>query len=117
VHADLASAIEALEAKVGVTSSAVTTSLDYRVAALEAAVAALQGSSLPTFVDNEIPSGTVDGSNAVFTLAHTPATASEQFFVNGLRQQRVTDYTIAGAVVTLIVPPDQDSVLVATYRY
>ena len=35
-HADANDAIEALQAKVGVDSSAVTTSLDYRVTQLEA---------------------------------------------------------------------------------
>ena len=35
-HANVNDAVEALEAKVGVNSSAVTTSLDYRVAQLEA---------------------------------------------------------------------------------
>lgn len=37
LHTDLNSAVEALEAKVGVDSSAVTSSLEYRVAQLEAA--------------------------------------------------------------------------------
>ncbi len=39
-HADLNDAVEALEAKVGVDSSAVATSLDYKVAALEAGATA-----------------------------------------------------------------------------
>lgn len=40
-HADANDAIEALQAKVGINSSAVTTSHDYRIAQLEAAPAGI----------------------------------------------------------------------------
>jgi hypothetical protein len=43
-HTALATAVEALEAKVGVDSSAVTSSHDYKIRQLEAALAALQPS-------------------------------------------------------------------------
>src|SRR5678809_767545 len=39
---------------------------------------------VPLFADDETPSGTVNGSNVTFTLAHTPnPSASLQLFVNG----------------------------------
>jgi hypothetical protein len=45
LHTDINSAVEALQAKVGVDSSAVTTSLDYRVSQLESASPAVSGDS------------------------------------------------------------------------
>src|SRR5438128_2128558 len=76
-HANANDAIAALEAKVGVTSSAVTSSLDYRLAQLEA-----RG----TWVDKETPSGAIDDSNVTYTLAFTPVAGSDHVFLNGVLQ-------------------------------
>jgi phage-related tail protein len=46
-HANANDAIEALQAKVGVNSSAVTTSIDYKVAALDTRVTSAEGKVLP----------------------------------------------------------------------
>lgn len=51
-HADLNDAVEALEAKVGVNSSAVTTSLDYKVTNLTSRVTTLENAEIPdTIID------------------------------------------------------------------
>lgn len=72
------------------------------------------------FVTREIPTGTVNGSNATFTLANTPTAATEEVFVNGILQNvgAGNDYTISGATITFLtgaIPQTGDVVLV-NYR-
>jgi hypothetical protein len=72
------------------------------------------------FITREIPSGTINGANATFTLANTPTTGTEEVFVNGILQNvgAGNDYTISGATITFLtgaIPQTGDSVLV-TYR-
>lgn len=80
---------------------------------------ALTPGTVPSFADNETPSGTINGSNAVFTLAHTPSpTASLQLFLNGAFQTAAgTDYTLATATITFGSAPLTGSILRAFYRY
>lgn len=47
-HTNANDAIEALQAKVGVNSSAVTTSLDYKVTAIDTRLTSAEGKVLPT---------------------------------------------------------------------
>lgn len=64
----------------------------------------------------EVPSGTINGTNTVFTLAHTPAAGTEQVYLNGLLQQSGgTDYTISGSTITFAVAPPTGSLLLVTY--
>lgn len=70
-----------------------------------------------TYVDVEIPSGTIDGSNATFTLAHTPVVGSVQLFLNGVKQIYGTDYTIATATITAITVPQTGDSYEVFYRY
>lgn len=58
-------------------------------------------------VTREVPSGNVDGSNAVYTLANTPITGSECVFLNGLLQEPGSgnDYTISGGTITFADAP------------
>lgn len=59
---------------------------------------------IPVSVDGEVPSGMVNGVNAVFTLAATPnPPASVHIYLNGLRQNPTApggDYTISGNTIT-----------------
>ena len=78
------------------------------------------GLTATNFVDNETPTGTINGVNAAFTLANTPAAGSEHIFKNGLRQTpgASNDYTISGAAITFLagnIPQTGDSIL-ADYR-
>lgn len=79
----------------------------------------LVDSSGGNFSDNETPTGAINSSNAIFTLAHTPTpAASLQFFVNGQLQVMVgVDGTLSTATVTLNTPPPTGSTLRAWYRY
>lgn len=69
-----------------------------------------------TFIDNETPSGVVDGVNTIFTLAQLPASGSLHLYKNGLRQRPTIDYTIVGQTITFVVAPDALANLLADYR-
>lgn len=72
-----------------------------------------------TFADNETPTGTINGSNTSFTLAHTPSpTASLSLYLNGqLLIAGGADYTLATATITMTAAPATGDVLRASYRY
>jgi hypothetical protein len=53
-----------------------------------------------SFITREVPSGNINGSNRVFTLANVPVTGTECVYLNGLLQTEGVDYTISGAVIT-----------------
>lgn len=67
----------------------------------------------------EVPSGTIDGSNAVFTLANTPLSGKLLLFLNGLLQDEggSDDFTISGATITFNSAPLSGDKLAAHYIY
>lgn len=69
----------------------------------------------------ELPSGSVDGTNKDFTLAHTPTPLSAlMFFVNGVlqRQGSDSDYVmVSGSVIHMLSSYRSGSNLAATYPY
>jgi len=69
------------------------------------------------FVTREIPSGSVNGSNAVFTLANVPVSGTEQVFLNGMLQHEGVgnDYTISGDTITFVTAPDSGWKLFVNY--
>lgn len=69
-------------------------------------------------VDQELPSGIVDGVNRQFTLANDPSPASSvALYINGLRQSAPLNFSVSVATVTFTAAPAQGSAIVATYRY
>lgn len=68
----------------------------------------------------EEPSGTMDGSNQTFTLAHTPA-GNIQLFYGGimLREGVGYDFTVSGTTITLLgsIKPVLGENLMAAYLY
>jgi hypothetical protein len=75
--------------------------------------------TLPGFVDMETPTGTVNGSNLVFTLNQAPApAASLHLFRNGVLQRPSVDYTINGNILTFLAAaaPQSSDLLLASYR-
>ena len=72
-----------------------------------------------TFAENETPSGTINGSNTVFTLANTPAVANSlQIFLNGAYQTAGgEDYTLSDNTITFVNAPLTGSVLRSFYKY
>lgn len=78
------------------------------------------GLTSSNFVTRETPSGTINGSNATFTLANTPTSGSEEVFVNGVLQELGSgkDYTISGGTITFEsgAVPETGDVLRVSYR-
>jgi hypothetical protein len=76
---------------------------------------------VPNFADAETPSGTIDGSNAAFTLAHTPSPGgSLQLFKNGrVMMPAGVDYTLSAGTITYTSgsKPQTGDVHIAWYRY
>jgi hypothetical protein len=76
--------------------------------------------SVPVFADDEIPGGTINGTNAVFTLAAAPSPAlSLELYKNGLLLQQSGDYTLSGSTITFTANaiPQSGDLLVAFYRH
>ena len=64
--------------------------------------------NFPTFYDSETPSGSINGSNLSFSLAHVPY-GNVDLFWNGLIQQPGLDYSLSGNNITFLVQPPQTS--------
>lgn len=72
-----------------------------------------------TFIDGEVPSGTINGSNAAFTLANVPNPPSSlSLFRNGLLLTQDGDYTLSSNAITFATgaAPQPNDVLAAFYR-
>ena len=72
-----------------------------------------------TFSDGEIPAGTMNGSNAAFTLANVPSPSSSlALFRNGILLTPGADYTVSSNSVTFQTGrlPQSGDVLLASYR-
>jgi len=72
-----------------------------------------------SFIDGEIPTGTMDGVNATFTLSNTPNPASSvALYRNGLLLKQTGDYTISGNTIVFVAGavPQPSDVLEASYR-
>lgn len=69
-------------------------------------------------VFNEIPSGSINGSNTTFTLANTPKSGTEQLYLNGarLRSGAGNDYTISGGTITTLVTPLTGDNIICDYE-
>jgi hypothetical protein len=67
-------------------------------------------------VVREIPSGSIDGSNATFVLDDAPTSDSEEVFLNGQLLTADVDYTISGSTITLIVVAHTGDSLVVSYE-
>jgi hypothetical protein len=72
-----------------------------------------------SFVDNQIPTGTINGTNLVFKLGSTPnPTSSLRLYKNGILLMQSVDYTVNGSTINFLtasVPASGDS-LVSFYR-
>jgi len=70
------------------------------------------------FVDQETPSGVINGVNAAYTLSQTPApSTSLAVYRNGVRLTPGVDYTAVGSAITFgpILPQTGDTVI-CSYR-
>lgn len=70
-----------------------------------------------SFIDEEVPVGTVDGSNKTFTLASAPVTGSLKLFRDGqLLTGGGADYTLTTNSIAFVSAPVTGSVLRAYYK-
>jgi hypothetical protein len=71
------------------------------------------------FVDKEIPSGSIDGTNNIFELTYLPVLGSEHLYLNGVLQEsgNENDYTISDSTITFKEAPPTDIKLRCTYYY
>ena len=53
-------------------------------------------------VNNEIPTGTIDGSNLIFSIASLTIAATEEIYVGAGRVFPPTDYTLSGTTITFV---------------
>lgn len=67
------------------------------------------------YIVRETPSGTVNGTNTIFTLAFTPVAGKEMVFLNGLLQMLTSDYTISAATITFVTAPFTGDKIRVTY--
>lgn len=77
------------------------------------------GSTGPGFVDQEVPTGAINGSNAVFTLSQAPnPAASLQIYRNGVLMKQNVDFSLSGGTVTFgsLSIPQTGDLLLASYR-
>jgi hypothetical protein len=73
-----------------------------------------------TLSTDEVPSGTVNGSNDTFTLAQTPnPTLSLKLYVDGILMAVTTHYTLSGTTITFETAfiPISGQTLFASYKY
>jgi hypothetical protein len=70
-------------------------------------------------VYEEIPSGTINGSNVTFTLANTPISGKISVHLNGLKLKSGSgnDFTISGDTITMEYAPATGDSLIAEYIY
>jgi hypothetical protein len=100
--------IVALEGRMD-TAEADIVALEGRMDTAESDIAALESSVLyvANVITREAPSGTINGTNVDFTLAHTPVSNSEHVYLNGLLQEPGVgnDYSISGGTITFSTAP------------
>lgn len=77
------------------------------------------GTTNANFVDDETPSGAINGSNLSFTLAHTPAQSTDlSLYLNGVLQMNGIDYSVSANTIAFASgePPQTGDELLAYYR-
>lgn len=76
------------------------------------------GLSSSNFVDKEVPSGAINGSNTSFVLVNTPTAGTEHVYLNGILQESGAgnDYTISTATITMLTAPLTGEKIRVTYR-
>ena len=106
----------------GITITDNTMSIDYVGAGV---VATATGNNTTVTISGggtsspaSVPTGTINGSNTVFTLANTPIVGTERVYLGGARQQGGGgDYTISGATITFNIAPPTGIILIVDYSY
>ena len=72
---------------------------------------------LKTDVYNEVPTGTINGTNAAFTIANTPVSGSVRVYLNGLREKLTSNYSVSGTTITFVTAPETGDEILVDYKY
>lgn len=72
---------------------------------------------LKTDVYNEVPTGTINGTNAAFTIANTPVAGSVRVYLNGLREKLTSNYSVSGTTITFVTAPETGDEIIVDYKY
>lgn len=76
----------------------------------------LDARALKRFWTHETPSGTVNGSNTVFSIANTPAeNEAVELYLDGLRLVEGEDFSLSGLNITMTTAPAIGQKLRASY--
>ena len=76
------------------------------------------GGFVPNYIDEELPTGTVNGVNKVFSTSIAPSPGSSVYvFLNGQLMTPTVDYALSGGTVTFVTAPGIGDVLLISYRY
>lgn len=68
-------------------------------------------------IDDETPTGTVNGINTAFVLAGAPNPSSSlKVFINGQRLKLTTDYTFSVKTITFLTAPQVGDIISVDYR-
>ena len=84
---------------------------------VNSAETALEFATSLGLVDGEVPSGTINGVNSIFTLANTPSTGSLKVYLNGFRLTNLIDFTLSGSTITMLAIPFTGDIFVCDYRF
>ena len=69
------------------------------------------------FVENETPTGAINGSNTSFTLASDPnPDSSLEVWVNGQKLAVTEDYSLSGDTLTTVIAFPTGTILKCNYR-
>ena len=71
---------------------------------------------VPKWSINEIPTGSINGVNMVFTLAHAPIDQI-MLYLNGQYMTPDEDYTISGVTITMASAPIVGDKIIVNYPY
>ena len=69
------------------------------------------------FIDDETPTGTIDGANTIFVISKSPVAGSVKVFRGGARQRITEDYTLSNRTITFTIAPVTGEIILADYRY
>lgn len=88
-------------------STTITGILKGNATAVSAATLGTDYVNNASFIARETPTGTVNGSTTVFTMANTPTAGTEMLFLNGILQEpgAGNDYTISTNSITFLTAP------------
>ena len=105
------------DGKVANNLTASTTVAPSKTAVNTALASKLDSSTLTAmFVEGEVPTGSINSINTVYTLANTPIAGSVKVYWNGMKMRVGVGYTISGTTITMTTAPDTGDTLETDYR-